>query len=145
MVVVSIVISAIIIFSSFVWGAGGNIPLSSAIGPYTRSLLLLIVTRCLPMIPILIIMYFIGGVILNKYKLSIIALIFMFIGIYIILGLGLFGGNFWQIHHMLSGDFSIGVWFKSEQRDLFFSLSSLLGSFYFVWKSFYSDRAMQLH
>jgi len=143
MIIVSVVLTAIIIISSFLWGTASNIPFSSAIASYTRVLLLLIVKRCLPMVPILIVMYLIGSFLVKKCKLSIFTLVAIFSLLYIVLGLGLFGGNFWQLHNMYSGDFELRTWFKSEQKDMFFSVSSLFGTFYFVWKSFFSDHEMQ--
>jgi hypothetical protein len=112
-------------------------------GAYTRVLLLLIVTRCLPMVPILIVIYLIGSFLLKKCKLSLFTFIAIFSLLYIALGLGLFGGSFWQLHNMYSGDFELRTWFISEQKDMFFSVSSLFGTIYFVWKSFYSDHAKQ--
>ena len=143
MIIVSVVLTAIIIISSFLWGTASNIPFSSAIGSYTRVLLLLIVTRCLPMVPILIVIYLIGNFLIKKCKLSLFTFIAIFSLLYIVLGLGLCGGNFWQLHNMYSGGFELRTWFISEQKDMFFSVSSLFGTIYFVWKSFYSDHPKQ--
>lgn len=143
MVIVSVVLATIIITASFLWSTGSNGLLGSAIGTYTRVLLLLIVTRCLPMIPILIVIYLIGSYLVKSFKLSSFALVAVFSLLYIVLGLGLFGGNFWQLHNMYNDDFNLRTWFKSEQKDMFFSVSGLFGTIYFVWKSFYSNYAKQ--
>ncbi len=143
MIIVSVVLTAIIIISSFLWGTASNIPFSSAIGSYTRVLLLLIVTRCLPMVPILIGIYLIGSFLLKKCRLSLFTLMAIFSLLYIVLGLGFFGGNFWQLHNVYSGDFKLVTWLESEQKDMFFSVSGLFGTIYFLWKSFYSNHEMQ--
>ena len=135
---VSILFSAIIVITlTLNTNAGYNVPFRWDLETYFGAIALLILTRILPMIPFLLILYIIGKVFVFKIKLSCGLIIFLLIVNYLFLGFIFFGGNFWQLHYFYNSDFNVLSWFKSEQRDWFFSIASLLGTIYFVWKSFY--------
>ncbi len=109
------------------------------INGYFRIFLLFFLTRYLPMIPFLGIMYFVGNGFRYKLRLSNLSLIMLFIMLYLILGVLFFGSNFWQIHNFYHGDFKLLKWFNAERRDMYFSIASFVGVLYFLWKSFYND------
>lgn len=80
--------------------------------------------------------YFIGKLIVKKFKINYYLFISLFLLFYIIYGILVFGGDFWQIEYVYSKNIEFLKWLQSEQRDWYFSITSTVGVIYFASLTF---------
>jgi hypothetical protein len=89
-------------------------------------------------VPVYLILFGVFRLLTIKLNIRLYHLLLVMIFVYFLYGYILFGMQFWHLKYIMGRYPDINKWIEYEHRDLYFSITSLLGFVLFTWLGSYT-------